>query len=50
MNVIEKEVHRDICTKYAGAEDYINEGIEETCYHEKLFAEGVIYFVKSLYF
>ena len=38
MNVIEKEVHRDICTKYAGAEGHINEEIEETCCHEKLSA------------
>ena len=54
MNVIKvrvyKQVLKDICNKYDGAEEYINERIKEICSQEKLSLEEVIYFVEGLCF
>ena len=42
---IYKTVLKEVSEKYDGAEDFVNRRIEEICYQEKLFAEGVIYFL-----
>ena len=39
-NKLLKEIHE----KYDGAQDFVNDKIEEICSHEKLSAEEVIYF------
>ena len=35
--------------RFDGAEDFINDRIEEICSHEKLSAEKVIYFLVSFF-
>ena len=39
-----KKVLKEISKKYEGAEDFINNRIDEICPQEKLSAEEVIYF------
>ena len=39
-----KKFLKEICEKHDGAQDFINEKIEEICSHEKLSAEEAIYF------
>ena len=39
-----KEVLKEICEKYDGEEDFLNDRIEEICSHEKLSTEEIIYF------
>ena len=43
-----KKVLKGACYKFDGAEEYINERIEEICSHEKLSIEEVSYFVEGL--
>ena len=40
-----KEILKDVYVACNGVKNFINERIEEICFHEKLFAEEVIYFV-----
>ena len=40
-----KKVLKEVTEKYDGAEDFINNRIDETCSQEKLCAEEVIYFL-----
>ena len=40
-----KNILQEVCEKFDGAEEFINQKIEETCCHEKLSVEEVTYFV-----
>ena len=44
------KVFKEIYDKHNGAEEFINDRIEEICSHEKLSAEEVIYFLVSFFF
>ena len=44
-----KEILREICEKYDGAEDFTNDRLEEICSHEKLSAQEVIYFLVKFF-
>ena len=46
---INKKILKEICEKYDGAEDFINDRIKEICSHQKLFAEEVTYFLVSFF-
>ena len=44
MNVYNK-VLQEVCEKFDGAEEFINQKIEEICFQEKWSMEEVTYFV-----
>ena len=44
LNVYKKELYK-VCEKFDGAEEFVNQKIEEICYQEKLSMEEVICFV-----
>ena len=44
-----KKVLKEICEKYDGEEDFLNDRIEEICSHEKLSTEEIVYFLLGFY-
>ena len=44
-----KKLLRELCEKYDGAEDFINDRIEEVCSHEELSAGGYLFFLLVFY-
>ena len=44
---VHKKVLKELCEKYDGAGEFINDRIEEICSHENLSAKEVIYFLVS---
>ena len=54
MNIMIIKVYgrvlKETCEKYGGAEDFINDRIEEVCSHEKLSVEKVIFFLLASYY
>ena len=44
LNVYKKVLH-EVCQKFNGAEEFINQKIKEICCQEKLSAEEVTYFI-----
>lgn len=49
MNSIKIKLIRNFLKKYDGAEDFINDRIEEIYFHGKLFAEEGIHFLVSFF-
>ena len=43
LNIYKKVLH-EVCQKFNGAEEFINQKIEEICCHEKLLVEEVTYY------
>ena len=43
LNLYKKVLH-EVCEKFDGAEEFINQKIEEICYQKKLSVEEVTYF------
>ena len=44
LNVYKKVLH-EVCQKFNGAEEFINQKIKEFCCQERLSAEEVTYFI-----